>query len=314
MKQGWRRAAGVLCALGACGTGPAGAQVLFEIGIDDAAGLHAALHADLERLALAAGQDWAAHFETPAGPTVLTVRIGFAAIPTATGRSLGSGYLHTDGAGRAVYEQGAAYELRTGLDPNAAAPDIEIVLGSSGYLQQELWFDPLAGLGPPAVPDDRTDAYSVLLHEFGHAFGFNGWRDPYTGALPGAYLSTFDALVQWHPASAGKLPFFTGTAAVGVYGGAVPLTLGSYGHLGFQDGAGEGALAQDLMNGLSFERGARYTISALDLAILRDLGLPLAVAVPEPAPSLLLLLGLAALGAWPRRRPACEFPPFEGHP
>lgn len=304
MKRPWRLAAGVLCALAASAFGPARAQVLFEIGIDDPAGLFTAHHADLQRLAMSAGQDWAAHFETPAGPAVLTVRIGFDAIPTATGRSLSSGFLHTDGFGLSVYEQGAAYELRTGVDPNAGAPDIEIIFGSNGYLQNELWFDPQPGQPAPTVPSDRTDAYSVLLHEFGHAFGFNGWRDPYTGALPADYLSSFDALVEWRPSTGGMQPFFTGATAAGVFGGAVPLTLGRYGHLGSFDGADGGVLAQDLMNGLSFERGARYGISALNLAMLRDLGLPLAAAVPEPAPALLLLLGLAGLAAWRRRSSA----------
>jgi hypothetical protein len=50
------------------------------------------------------------------------------------------------------------------------------------------------------------------------------------------------------------------------------------------------------MNGLSFERGARYAISALDLDVLRDIGLPMAAVVPEAGSLSLLLLGLATLG------------------
>lgn len=296
-----RRRAGALCALLACGA--ASAQVRFEIAFDDPAGLNAAHHGDLERLALAAGADWANHFVTPAGPLTLSVEIGFGAISTATGRSLTSGFLHTDAIGRAVYEQGAAYELRTGIDPNAGAADIEIVFGNLGYLQQELWFDPLQGPVPAAVPSERTDAYSVLLHEFGHAFGFNGWRDAVTGELPGDYLSSFDALVEWRPSDDGiERPFFTGASASLAHGQAVPLTLGNYGHLGGTTDALGRVLAPDLMNGLYFDRGARYTISALDLDILRDIGLPMAAPVPEAGTATLLLLGLAGLGAAARRR------------
>ena len=88
--------------------------------------------------------------------------------------------------------------------PNGAAADIEFTLGINGYLQQELWFDPSPGTRLIPVPVTQTDAYSVMQHEFGHAFGFNGWRDGNTGALPGDYLSTFDALVtpQALPAAA----------------------------------------------------------------------------------------------------------------
>jgi hypothetical protein len=285
-----------LCALLLGGAAPAMAQVRFDIGFDDPYGLQSAYYDELTRLALQAGDDWANHFATPAGPLTLSVQIGFAGIATATGRSMTSAFLHTNGSGQDVFEQGAAYELRTGIDPNAAVSDIEFVFGIGGYLQQELWFDPLPAVRQAAVPSGLTDAYSVMLHEFGHAFGFNGWRDASTGALAGNYLSSFDDLVQWQPTAGGGALFFTGASASARYGAALPLTPGNYGHLGhLAEGAGL-ALTQDLMNGLSFERGARYAISALDLDVLRDIGLPMAAVVPEAGSLSLLLLGLATLG------------------
>lgn len=292
-----------LCALLLLGgAAPAAAQVHFDVGFDDPYGLHSAQYGELSKLAVMAGTDWARHFATPAGPLTLSLQIGFAGISTATGRSLTSAFLHTNGSGQDVFEQGAAYELRTGIDPNAAAPDIEFVFGTGGYLQQELWFDPLPAVRQAAVPSGLTDAYSVMLHEFGHAFGFNGWRDASTGALAGNYLSSFDDLVQWQPsADGGGALYFTGASASGRYGAALPLTPGNYGHLGhLAEGAGR-ALTQDLMNGLSFQRGTRYAISALDLDVLRDLGLPMAAVVPEVGSLSLLLLGLGALGL--QRRP-----------
>jgi hypothetical protein len=54
-------------------------------------------------------------------------------------------------------------------------------------------------------------------------------------------------------------------------------------------------LVPDLMNGVVFYRGTRYGVSALDLAIMADIGLPITTAVPEPGTTALLLAGLAGL-------------------
>ena len=75
-----------------------------------------------------------------------------------------------------VYEQGVANEIRTGVDPNDAAPDLYLKFQPS-YLTGELWFDPAPQAQNVPVPSDKTDAYSIILHELTHAIGFNGWRD-----------------------------------------------------------------------------------------------------------------------------------------
>ena len=61
-------------------------------------------------------------------------------IPTMDGASVVTGFVRNDGT-RDIYEQGAAYEIRTGIDPNGADPDIRIRIGTA-YLTNELWFDP----------------------------------------------------------------------------------------------------------------------------------------------------------------------------
>lgn len=280
----------------------ASAQARIEVVFDDPGALYTSYHADIERVTLAAGTGWLSHFAPAGNASVLTVRIGFDALPTATGRSLVSSFTGVSAGGLNLFAQGAAYEIGTGIDPNGSDADIEIMLGTGGYLQNELWFDPTPLQADAPVPQTQTDAYSVLQHEFAHALGFNGWLDSSSGAVPGNDASTFDALVGEHPQGGGTGLYFLGAAAMAVYGGPVPLTDSNYTHFGnWAPGAGA-SLLPDLMNGLVFYRGTRYTVSALDLAVMQDIGLPMqgAGVVPEPATALLWLMGAGALLA--RRR------------
>ncbi len=242
---------------------------------------------------LATGQDWVRRFDLPIDST-LTVRIAFANIATANGASQTSNFVGQSN-GFNIFEQGAAYELKTGIDPNGVTPDIEFSFGINGYLQNELWFDPDPVAQQAVVPGDKADARSVVLHEFGHAFGFSGWRNGNTGALPGDFASTFDNQVQ----AANDTLSFIGANAVALHGGPLAVTAGNDSHLG-NDG-GDALLLNDLMNGVVFYRGSRCQISAIDLAVMQDIRLPLAP-VPEPASWALMALGLLALR--PLRRAA----------
>src|SRR5207237_2152409 len=98
---------------------------------------------------------------------------------------------------------------------------------------------------------------------------FQGDRNQLTGAPLYNAESSFDVLVSVQ----NNAPYFTGSAAETVYGGAVPLTVGNIYHVGNPSGPGANleAYPGDLMNGNIFYRGTRYTISALDAAIVADL-------------------------------------------
>jgi hypothetical protein len=146
------------------------------------------------------------------------------------------------------------------------------------------------------VPVDRTDAVSLFAHELGHAIAFNGWWDEPQGVTPLAYGSTWDLNTFYD----GSMLYFTGAAAMEHYGGWVPVTAGNNWHIGNAAGAGSDLMG-DLMSGVSLYRGTRYEVSALDLAMLTDMGVTMAT-VPEPQTALLLATGLAALGGWGRRR------------
>lgn len=246
----------------------------YSVSFDDPGGSYSAYYEPIAANVRAAGAEWAGALGAT-GTTAISVQVGFGTNSTAIGSSVTSQYVGWDASsGVAVYEQGAAARLK-GDAPPSSGGDIRITIGAS-YLTSELWFDPAPTAPGEAVPSSKTDAYSVFLHELGHAYAFNGWRDA-DGALPGAYQSSFD---RWVVRSGDDL-YFEGPQAVLAYGGPVPLTRDNYGHLGNAAGLPGDDLAADLMGGVSFLRGTRYAIGALDLAIAADAGLSAAAFAPE---------------------------------
>ncbi|MEZ5302103.1 MAG: hypothetical protein R3F11_15890 [Verrucomicrobiales bacterium] len=216
----------------------------------------------------AAGTLWARYLKgrgTIQGRIIVTQATEWAAAASAD-----SVFVENDD-GIAIYEQGAAYEIRTGMDPNGPAPDVEMVINPR-LINELLWFDPMPESRALPVPADKVDALSVFLHELGHALAYNGWRQAPTGVSPGPYQSTFDRHIVFEE----DHPYFEGDDAEDVYGDPVPLTADDLHHLGNPPAAGlPGAdLAAALMNGVTYLRGHRYYIGALDLAILKDCGLP----------------------------------------
>ena len=286
------------------------AQVEFPVSFSaSAAELTVPERAAITAHVQAAGRDWASVMDL-AGPRSIEVEIALAAIPRANGSSVTSVFV-TNTAGRDVFEQSAAAELRSGIDPNPADPDVRINFGLD-YLRNELWFDPDPGVRAVPVPVEKTDAMSVMLHELGHALAYNGWADG-QGTSPSTYWSTFD---RWM--LPGAPVRFGGTAVVEAFGSAPELTTGNIHHWangpapmvkqarafmpvrweagapqpwpacdgmpsadappsrerGVAKGSLPPGLIYELMNGVVFYRGSRYEISPLDVAALRDSGLP----------------------------------------
>ncbi len=81
-----------------------------------------------------------------------------------------------------VFEWGTVSELKTGVDPNGAAPDVIITVDPI-YLTGELSFDPTPFDNLRDVVRNKTDAINVFLHEIGHGLGFNGFTDAVTGIV-----------------------------------------------------------------------------------------------------------------------------------
>lgn len=285
------------------------AQVTFPVSFDSSAnGLTPTERANLTSHLQAAGQDWANLLGITAARSIeIRVEVDDS-IATFGGSSFTSSFVGVI-QGRDTFEQGAAAELRNGVDPNGATPDVRII-ASSIYLRNELFFDPDPTQRTAPVPNDKTDAMSVALHELGHALAYNGFADG-AGVPPAGFWSPFD---RWM--LAGSPTLFDGPTVLQVRGSRPDLTTNNIfhwsnepipmragvapqtvrwnsdgtpipnmvcGHVPSQDaplamrgpsGGPPPGLLSELMNGIVFFRGHRYFISALDLATLADVGLP----------------------------------------
>lgn len=238
----------------------------FSVSFDDPNGDLTAAAGLLQSHAVAAGKLWASHLVGNANIEVV-IRTN-TTIPYAEGTSVTSNFVHKNGT-LDVFEQGMAAEIRTGIDPNGTDPDVVIDINPT-YVYDELWFDPDPTTRTATVDINRTDAMSTFLHEFGHALGYNGWINSTNGTYPGNYQSTFDERMSFD----GSNFYFNGAEAVTRYGNPVPLTYGNLPHVAnFAPRPGED-LILDVMNGLVFYRGSRYLIHPLNIAMLRDAGVP----------------------------------------
>lgn len=279
------------------------ASVNYTITFEDPAHTYVPYYDGIRRNLLAAGADWARHFDASA---TLNIRVRFDTEKTMSGGST-STYFTGTFEGKNVYEMRCAAKLLGHMNPDDPGPDAILNIGAgrstrdpNGYLQKSLWFDPSPERRTVPVPRDRSDAYSGFLHELGHIFIFNGFLDPHTGEADAATgISTFDrhVICRRHTVGGRKVVdfFFTGPAARSLYGRDIPLTFGCYAHFGNAAPRPGADLASfdrlEVMNGVTGYQGTRYRISALDLAVCEDAGLPVlhgdgvAAAPPRAAPA-----------------------------
>jgi hypothetical protein len=249
----------------------AGAQVAVRVGIDPLPAEFQKAEPAIRSHVVTATEEWISHFR--AQPCTVDVQFSIRDRPArGSGRSLVSTrFDNQKHEGKHLSEEGVAHKLRTGDDPNGNAPDIEITFEAAYF--RTLWFDSDPKSRTARMPDrseGKLDAYTVMLHELGHAFGFNGFRNQKTGELPGEFMSMYDRWVKFD----GTNFFFHGPQSMKLYGKPVPLshTRNNYHHMA--EDRSDPKLADDLMNGITFDWSRRYFISPLDIAILTDCGLP----------------------------------------
>jgi hypothetical protein len=119
-------------------TPPTDQNLYFNVIINDSLNIYSAYHSLITTTLQASGRFWDDYIE---GFDVdLDVIVNFnSSIPRATGRSVTSSFVRNNGTYN-IFDQGAAAEIKTGVDPNGTAPDIEIEFNPN-YLINELWFD-----------------------------------------------------------------------------------------------------------------------------------------------------------------------------
>jgi hypothetical protein len=205
-----------------------------------------------------------------AGSAALSVRVEFGA--TSVGRAQGnwgnSAQLGTF-AGFTIVAGAPSYELMTGTNLGGSNFDIRIELDPN-YVRNELYLDPTPTTRGDA-PIGRVDGLSVMLHEIGHALGFNGYYNEATNTYAGNFKTTYDSRLTLINGEV----FFDGPNVRALTGGPVPLTNNNYAHYGNSSAHPGSAndLLTGLMNGVTFHSGFAYAINELDLAILADTGL-----------------------------------------
>lgn len=246
--------------------------------IDDPAGFLGKRREAVRRNAKAALAQWAANIE---GRGALVIKILVA--PTASGRFEGASTRNTRiGSYRRapLWEDSGPHKLRTG---NSLGPvdGIIRIAPDSRYFADEIFLDEDPWARRAAIPADKIDGMSVLMHEIGHIIGINGHLDR-SSTPPGRRLdgySTYDR----HVRIKGRAVTFAGRATIRAFGAPLPLTTrdrtgargGNLYHYG-NPGRRDRRLAHGLMTGWPFEHGRRYRIGALERAILKDIGLALA--------------------------------------
>ena len=142
-------------------------------------------------------------------------------------------------------------ESQTGLDVNGALADATIYINMTNFSK--------FNLNPNQAPtSSQIDLTSVLSHEILHALAFDG------NYGFSSQKSVYDTLIS----TINGNPYFIGSHAESIYGGPVPLsprstgTGSAYYHV---------QVSNDLMS-TAIGPGVVRTISALDLAMLQDMG------------------------------------------
>ncbi len=273
------------------------AQVSVVLEIDDPGDQYASYHEDIERVFLAAAEEWT---DNISGSGTLEIEVYFQSNGNAlmfAGASIGV-YSGTHG-GSDVYQWGTISEIITGEDPNGS--DVDGSIGINPDLLDIMWFDPNPGSSNPDVPSHLYDAYSIVLHEYGHILAFNGWLIPdgssaapipFVGDAPsgvvrprihkcgnpsclpketmpdaGAWVpmsgfySTFDILME-EDADGGLT--FVGPNTLALFADGVPFDPESYTHV---------FLPGTVMYTYAFQ-GVRDRVTDTELAILTDCGVP----------------------------------------
>ena len=149
--------------------------------------------------------------------------------------------------------------------------------GGAHIASSDITIDFNSRLLPSLATQTSYNPVSLFEHELMHGFGFSGFENAFYPVSPITGETPFDSL----SARTISTDVFTGAAAEYVYGGPVPLTTGltagsNYYHVGATGTAADPAsLRADMIYPISMPG---QSITALDVAMLEDVGIPLSAA------------------------------------
>ena len=268
---------------------PARSDFQFSVLLSDTAGLSAAQETQIVNNLSAAAADWAQYVT---GHAPLRIQLNITSVAGKGTELANAGYTTTVPTGQVISGEtvvtpSSVYALTTGNYAPGSASDIIVnlplaagELGSSGGL----YVNPSPFTGNGSVPADEYDLLTVFRHEMAHGLGFAGLTNASTFSL-GANETLFDADIQYTFVNGSTITDakFIGPNAEAAYGAflgtntatPIPLTLLNNGEALFHVANTSGEpLGTDLMNGVGLTSGTVRDISSVDLAMLRDIGLP----------------------------------------
>lgn len=186
-----------------------------------------------------------------------------------------------------IWEPAAIYALETGSYLPGVTADINITLFAPGGSLANLFLDPTSD-GTGAVPALEYDLTSVFRHELAHGLGFIGFTNPNTGVASNDVMMFDHYISKVLNNGTIQSASFTGPNAEAAYaaliGAAsptpVPLTTLPNGEALFHvANALSDPLGADLLNGVGLSSGVSIPISAVDLAMMEDIGLPVTAGI-----------------------------------
>ncbi|MCP5241185.1 MAG: PEP-CTERM sorting domain-containing protein [Rhodocyclaceae bacterium] len=307
----------------------------FDYGTDTGTGFWdpvdgATRRAAMDTASTAFADMFASHFSNSA---TIVLEATATNLPLSTNlASAGSNAFGGNGVGFTVNEIVKTKALG-GVDPNGSNVD-----GSVNVNFGQPWHFDLGSTAPGGDPEDggKYDFYSTIFHEFTHALGFSSSIDqdgsPFFGGTKAAgEWVTFDQFLVdkdgnrvvnadgslnqavWDAASVGGASpangmFFNGSFAMAANGG---LPVGLYTPTSWEGGSSVShtddqnpAIYGTMMTAQGPTGPWPRDYSAIEVAMLRDLGYTAVAAVPEPETYAMMLAGLGLLGWAARRRKA----------